>query len=108
MSLTCQIFPFQSLPFKYPAQRSSPVGSLVRVLDVHRTTDLTVKELKGVKECKQFPWLLHTSSKFFKFALLFADHLSIAPIGPSTPPRCERPPCSVAPSLYAKRHNLIG
>ena len=40
-SLTNQMFPFLSLPFKHPAQRSSPVGSLVRVLDVHRTTDLT-------------------------------------------------------------------
>ena len=40
-SLTNQMFPFLSLPFKYPAQRSSPVGSLVRVLDVHRTTGLT-------------------------------------------------------------------
>ena len=34
-------FPFVSLPFKYPTQRSSPVGSLVHVLYVHRTTDFT-------------------------------------------------------------------
>ena len=33
--------PFLYLPFKYLAQRSSPVGSLVHVLDVHKTTDLT-------------------------------------------------------------------
>ena len=33
--------PFLYLAFKYPAERSSPLGSLVHVLDVHRTTDLT-------------------------------------------------------------------
>ena len=39
-ALTDQIFPFPFLPLKSLAQRSSPIGSLVRMLDVHRTTDL--------------------------------------------------------------------